>query len=65
MHFALFVGVFFFHRRLIRLRTLAEMRERVSCFISHFGVSLDQLVQAGLRDGGDFRMAAQFLKSYL
>jgi Flp pilus assembly protein TadB len=60
---ALFIGVFLFHRRLIRLRTQADMAERVLRFTKHFGVSLDQLVQAGLRDGGDFKMAAQFLRS--
>lgn len=59
----LFVAVFLFHRRLIRLRTLAEVKTRVSRFTSHFGVSLDQLVQAGFHDGGDFKVAAQFLRS--
>jgi hypothetical protein len=60
---ALCIAVFLFHRRLIRLRTVAEMKERVSRFSKHFGIRVDQLVQAGLRDGGDFKMAAQFLRS--
>jgi len=61
---ALFLAVFFIHRRLVRLRALAEMKPRVSRFTSHFGVSLDGLVQAGLKDGGDFKAAAHFLRSY-
>jgi hypothetical protein len=59
----LFVGVFQFHRRLIRIRTVAEVKTRVSNFTSHFGVSLKDVVQAGMRDGGDFKMAAQFMRS--
>ena len=59
----LILGVYSFHRRLIRLRTLGEMKDRVSRFTTHFGVSLDGLIQAGLRDGGDFRTASQFLRA--
>jgi hypothetical protein len=59
-----FIGVFLLHRRLVRLRTLAETKERVLRFLRHYQVSQQQLVQAGLRDGGDFKMAAQFLSSY-
>jgi hypothetical protein len=60
---ALILGVFFFHRRLIRLRTSAEMKERVSRFMSHFGITIEELAHAGLHDNGDFKMAARFLRS--
>lgn len=59
---ALFIGVFLFHHRLVRLRTLADVSKRVTRFRKHFGVSVESLVKVGLNDGGDFQSAAQFLK---
>lgn len=61
---SLFLGVFFTHRHLISRRTEADMKERVSRFTNHFKISIHQLVEAGSRDGGDLKKAAQFLSRY-
>jgi len=60
----LFLGVFYFHRRLIMIRTFGDVKTCVSRFTGHFGVSLDGLVQAGFRDGGDFKTASHFLRRF-
>lgn len=59
---ALTYGLLSFHRRLIDLRTYADVRPRLSEFNKRFEIAEEEMTHAGLAGRGDFRMAARFLR---